>query len=132
MGGHGGGSYAVATDSPGQFKKNVDKVTGRFPLNDQGRFGVKGASKDPNIRRIHSASPARDARHFYDTLGEGGVTSKMKNGKGWIRRFQDGTHISYRPTKSSDGTPVIEITVTSPGSKLAPYQKIHFMEGASK
>ena len=41
----------------------------------------------------------------------------------------DGTHVSFRPTISRDGTPVIEITVASPGSKLAAYQKIHFVKG---
>lgn len=131
MGGHGGGSYAVATDSPGQFKKNVDKVTNRFPLDGGGRFGEQpGRNRD--VRRIYSDSPVKDAKYFYDTLGEGGAYKAMPNGKGYMKWFKDGTHVSYRPTKSSDGTPVIEITVTSPGSMLAPYQKIHFMEGASK
>ena len=53
----------------------------------------------------------------------------MPNGHGYMKWFNDGTRVSFRQTISRHGTPVIEITVASPGSKLAEYQKIHFVEG---
>lgn len=129
MGGHSGGGYSVASDSPSQFKLNVRRVLKRFRTDDHGRFGVRGQSKDRNIRHIFGDDPTADARYFYDTLGEGGQTRKMRNGRGWMKWFKDGTHVSYRPTFSSDGSPVVEITVISADIRIAPYQKIHFMKG---
>ena len=131
MGGRSGGSYAIAGDGPAQFRKNVEKIIDRFRVDVQGRFGVQ-PGKNKDVRRIYSAHPERDARHFYDTLGEGGAHKPMPNGHGYMRWFTDGTHVSYRPTISRDGTPVIEVTVTSAGSKLAAYQKIHFTKGPVK
>lgn len=132
MGGHSGGSYSVAPSSPAQFKLNVGKVLERFRTDDHGRFGVQGQSKDRNIRHILGEDPRSDARYFYDTLGKGGQTKKMRNGRGWMKWFDDGTHVSYRPTISSDGSPVVEITVTSDDPRIARYQKIHFMKGTKQ
>lgn len=130
MGGHRGGSYSVADNGPEQFNENVEKVIDRFRI-EHGRFGVM-ARKKKNIRRIYSDDPARDAKFFYQTLGRGGELREMENGAGVMRWFKGGTLVKYRPAKSSDGTPVIEIVVQSSGSSLAPYQKIHFVKGADR
>lgn len=128
MGSRSGGSYAVDEGGAGQFRGNVQKIIDRFPVDAQGRFGVQ-PGKNRDVRRIYSAHPEKDARLFFETLGQGGSERPMPNGHGYMKWFSDGTHVSFRPTISRDGTPVIEITVASPGSKLAAYQKIHFVEG---
>jgi hypothetical protein len=35
-------------------------------------------------------------------------------GKGYLRWFDDGTHVTDRPAVSSHGTPVVEVTVSTP------------------
>lgn len=52
--------------------------------------------------------------------------------RGWMKWFDGGTHVSYRPTINSDGSPVVEITVTSADPRIALYQKIHFREGTKQ
>lgn len=128
MGAQSGGGYATSPSSPEQFGRNVDRLIREFPVDAQGKFGVKGKGKS---QRIYDAAPEAAARKFYETLGAGGDFRPIP-GKGYLRWFDDGTHVSYRPVSSSDGTPVIEITVYTQGSKLAPYQKIHFMKGPAR
>ncbi len=127
MGGHRGGNYGIATNSPGQFAQNVEQAIARFGI-DNGRFGVI-ARRNRDVRRIYSDNPIRDAKLLYQTLGRGGETRQMENGAGVMRWFSNDILVKYRPTKSSDGTPVIEIVVESTGSRLAPFQKIQFMKG---
>lgn len=132
MGSHSGGSHVVATDSWLQFRLNLGNLIERFPTNDQGRFGIQGQSRDKNIRHVLGDNPKMDAQFFFNTLGRGGQTRKMRNGRGWMKWFEGGTHVSYRPSFSSDGSPVVEITVISADPRIAPYQKIHFMKGKSR
>lgn len=92
----------------------------------------RSGSRSPRLRpaALYSDDPSATARLFYDTLGRGGQVRRIE--RGYIRTFDDGTHITYRPVSRSDGSPAIQISVQNPRSPLARYQKIHFMEGSDK
>lgn len=128
MGGHSGGGFAGGSaSSPQAFGRNVSEILRSFSVNQQGLFGVAGRGRS---RRLYSDDPSATARLFYDTLGRGGQVRRID--RGYIRTFDDGTHITYRPVSRSDGSPAIQISVQNPRSPLARYQKIHFMEGSDK
>ena len=128
MGGHSGGGFAAGSpSSPQAFEGNASALLRRFPVNQQGLFGVPGRG---STRRLYSDDPAATARYFYDTLGRGGALRRID--RGYIRTFDDGTHVTYRPVSGSDGSPAIQITVRNPNSPLARYQKIHFMKGSDQ
>ena len=52
---------------------------------------------------------------------------KIIEGKGYVAKLRDGTTITYRKTSTSDGTPVVELTIK--GLKRVKDQKIHFIKG---
>ena len=128
MGGDSGGGFAAGSpSSPQAFEGNASALLRRFPVNQQGVFSVPGRS---STRQLYSDDPAATARFFFDTLGRGGALRRID--RGYIRTFDDGTHVTYRPVSGSDGSPAIQITVRNPNSPLARYQKIHFMKGSDQ
>ena len=80
-----------------------------------GRFGVSSPSTGNYTRNISSSNPLYTAKDFYDKIAKGGVA--------------DGSSVAYRVVSSSDGTPVVEISIRkSKNSSGVKAQKIHFIK----
>lgn len=128
MGGGRGNGMFHGTKGSGKasFSNNLSSLTEDYSLSDSGYFGVKGKSHNSAVRNISSSDPIATARDFYKKAAVGGTETQMSNGKGYITRFPDGSRVSIREKSSSDGTPVVEITITQSGSTKT--QKIHFVK----
>jgi hypothetical protein len=122
MGSQTGGGYTASPSSLAEFRRNVDRSLKEFSINAQGKFAVKGEGRS---QRIYDVNPEATAKKLYETLSAGGEFRPLP-GEGYIRWFDDGTHVTYRPTRTSDGNPVVEVTTASPGSKPGCYQKVNF------
>ncbi len=120
MGAGSGGGYASSPSSAAAFQRNIERLASRFPRDQQGRFGKPG--RRPGVQIVRTPDPGKTAKQFYGTLGAGGVEKPLPGGKGWRRRFDDGSSVVYRPSSKS-GSPAVEITVT--GANGDRY-KIHF------
>jgi hypothetical protein len=122
MGGGRGGGYE--RDNGSQLERNIRGLESRFPRSKSGYFGEPGASRD--VRRIRSKNPRKAAENFFRSARRG--SEKVEKIKPGVQRakFRDGSHVVYRKSSSSDGSPVVEIiTRNSRGLKR---QKIHFIE----
>jgi hypothetical protein len=122
MGGGRGGGYERSSNSP--LEKNIRGLGSRFPRSRSGYFGEPGASRD--VRRIRTRNPRKAAESFFRSARRG--SEKVEEIKPGVRRakFRDGSHVVYRKSSSSDGSPVVEIiTKNARGLKR---QKIHFIE----
>jgi hypothetical protein len=122
MGHASGGGYS----SPGTLSQNLEKLSNQFPSDGQGRLGTKGRNK---ARVIATDNPAKTAENLYSALKKGGKESQLPNGKGRLTLFPDGSRVIHRPVSSSDGSPVVEISIKGP--KWSSY-KIHFIPKESK
>lgn len=115
---HGGDPRHNLTD-------NLPALTKSFPLSVGGYFGVKGSGKT-SVRRIESASPVTTAKEFFRLATIGGGSVKSKPNGAIVIKMKGGTQITYRETSSSDGSPAVDINITSPGR--VKRQKIHFVK----
>ena len=111
--------------------ENLGDVRKAYAYNDEtGYFGKKGQSSNNSIRNIASDNPVATAKDFYDKLAYGGKEKKMSNGKGFTTTMKDGSVLTYREVSSSDGTPAVDINITSNGDDTGGIktQKIHFVK----
>jgi|LauGreDrversion4_2_1035121.scaffolds.fasta_scaffold121367_4 hypothetical protein len=122
MGHASGGGYS----SPGGLSQNLGKLLNKFPSDRQGRLGAKGRNK---ARLIASDNPAKTSEDVYSALKSGGKESRLPNGKGRLTAFPDGSRVIHRPVSSSDGSPVVEISIKGPNGSS---YKIHFIPKESK
>lgn len=100
---------------------NSSGVTGnKFTPNEDGYFGIPGQGRG-HTRNMTGGNAA--AQDLFDQLSTE-ATRVENRGSVTIAFMPDGQRIVYRPTSSSDGTPVVEIHGTG---QFKP-QKIHFID----
>lgn len=112
------------------ISSNLKSIKRNYGLTDAGYIAQKYRKNDASNKRIFlSKNPVESAKRLFRTLGRGGIQKPIrdKDGsiKGWTRTMKGGDVITYRPRRSSDGSSVVDINITSnqPGIKC---QKIHF------
>lgn len=112
------------------ISSNLKSIKRNYGLTDAGYIAQKYRKNDASNKRIFlSKNPVESAKRIFRTLGRGGIQKPIrdKDGsiKGWTRTMKGGDVITYRPRRSSDGSSVVDINITSnrPGVKS---QKIHF------
>ncbi len=94
-----------------------------------GRFGDKSPSTGNKTRNITSSDPVSTATDFYNTIAYGGKETVYDGGKRRITQMADGTVITWRESSNSDGSPVVEISISrSSHAGGLKKQKIHFVE----
>jgi hypothetical protein len=101
--------------------ENAERIKSEFPLTNNGFFGSKGK----HVRVIESDNPEETSNDFYTKIGNGGIRTELKNGRGTKTELSDGTVIVHRLITSTPGSPAVTITITS--SKNVKSQKIHFI-----
>lgn len=112
------------------INSNLGEVKKYFGLkNGYIALKYKGDNKEFH-RRFESSDPISSARTLFQKLGRGGVQYIIRNEKnnnviGWIREMKGHDKITYRVSKSSDGSPVVDINIHNSHSNLKR-QKIHF------
>ena len=110
---------------------NLPSVTSRFPLAPCGKFGEQGK----RARIIKSPKPVGTAYEFFNRISSGyakiiEIPYKDGSKKGCVAVLKDGTKITLRKKSSSDGSPAVDINITSPG-RVKPH-KIHFVKEDGK
>jgi len=127
MGARSGGGLGAPSNARSRLTSNVAKARAEFKVTAKGYFGRTGK----NSRVIHSAHPAASALRLWSLLSQGARIERLKNGKGSIAWFADGSHVVYRPTTS--GSPAVSITSMTAGLGLPATQKVHFVaQGGTK
>lgn len=108
--------------------QNLMIVSATYKYKD-GYFGNSSPSTGNKTRNIISADNQAEAKMFYDRISYGGVEKTYRNGMMKITHMADGSIITWRLISTSDGTPVVEINISSSthtgGIKQ---QKIHFIK----
>ena len=94
-----------------------------------GRFGDSSPSTGNKTRNISSSEPLKTAKDFYDKIAYGGLEKTYDGGNRKITQMADGTIITWRRISRSDGSPVVEINISSSSHTGGlKKQKIHFVE----
>jgi hypothetical protein len=114
--GYGGG---LGAGGIGSLSTNIANLARKYPVGENGKFGVKGSG---NSRVVFSQKPEDTAREFFSKLGAGGRVEKLASGKGLVAKFPDGSRVNLR-LKSKTGSPAVDIS--NKGTKSMTY-KIHF------
>ncbi len=111
--------------------ENINSLKSNYGFNN-GYFGEQGQSRHISTRNIKSDNPIKDSKDFYDKITHGGIENKLPNGKGYMTEMSDGSIITYREYKSSDGSPVVDINIKySKDNGGIKQQKIHFVKRRS-
>lgn len=109
------------------ISENLDTLKNDYGFHN-GYFGEKGKSTHDSTRNIKSDDPLHESKKFYDKIAHGGIEDELPNGKGHMTKMSDGSVITYREYKSSDGSPVVDINVkSSKDNGGIKQQKIHFV-----
>lgn len=132
--GHGAdGGYRNSPSSFRVLRNNIDRLSAKYPLDRDRRFGQRVSER---ISEIRTDDPVATAKEFWKALSRGGVVQEIKTkyGTGRIATFDDKSHVVYRPvTKSSivssQHNPGIEIDIRTSGHGFPPRYKIHFRKG---
>lgn len=128
MGGGRGGSYEPSSSF--RLESNLTSLGREFPRSPSGLFGKPGIGS--SSRHIESSDPARTAEHFFRRLSRGARTEEEKSPGVFRSIFKDGSHVVFRPRKSSDGSPVVEIISMGRQTGNVRRQKIHFVQEGKK
>ena len=125
-GSHGGfGGTAGGTSAPHTFADNLAPLERKYPLSPSGYFGTKGQGRS-FVRHISSGNPIATANDFYKIATKDFVSEQKYGDKVKVAKMRDGTTVSIREVSSSDGSPAVEIKISSPGR--VKDQKIHFVK----
>lgn len=124
---HGNFKNTLGRGEQHTLNDNLPDVTRRFPLAPCGKFGEPGK----RARVIKSSSPVGTAYEFFNRVSAGYVKIEIipykdKSKKGCYATLKDGTVITVRKVSTSDGSPAVDIKITSPG-RVKPH-KIHFVK----
>ena len=124
---HGGFSNTIGRGELHSLNDNLPNVTKRFPLAPCGKFG----EPSKGVRVIKSSAPVGTSYEFFNRISSGYVKIKVipyKDGskKGCVAVLKDGTTITLRKRSTSDGSPAVDIKITSPGRVKS--HKIHFVK----
>ena len=120
MGAGSGGGYATSPSSGAAFRRNIDRLAKKYPLDQKGRFGKPARRADVQV--VRSPDPAKTANEFFDTLSLGGRIQPLPRGNGVMGRFDDDSGVVYRPSSKSGG-PAVNITIVG---KYGDEYTIHF------
>lgn len=120
--GHGGG-FATSPSAFHVLAGSIRELAKKYPLDRIGRFGTK----DRGSQVIRSSDPLATSQEFWRALSRGGRIAALPNGRGNRAIFDDGSHVVYRPYKTKDGSPAVEIAIQTSGHGLPRRQKIHFI-----
>lgn len=116
---HGGFGYSKGKEKI--LEENCTSLIKKYGISN-GYFGQAGK----NVRVIESKDNYHTADSFYKTISSGGIEYKLKNGHGVMTILPDGTRIVYRVITKTQGSPAIEISISS--SRRIKNQKIHFIK----
>ena len=135
MGGGSGGDAKTYGYMERRFDDNLREARDAFPVTD-GYFGVQsgpGASEEAkSTRHIVSEDPVAASRALVGILSEGGEKTTARGGAVEMWVF-GGSRVTYRESLSSDGTPAVQLTISSNATGIRSGQKIHFIkEGKRK
>ena len=98
------------------------KILAEHPKSADGsKIGVDGPNRS---QYIYSSKPKEAAKKLFEKFAQGRKALTLKNGAGYVVHFANGDRVNYRPTSSSDGSPVIDVHIGSQGKLY----KIHFLE----
>ena len=125
------GTYKGNASHYHRLSENIASVASEFGLHN-GFFGTRGIGGSASIRNIESDDPEATAKEFYDKLAHGGIENPLykKDGSpnGFQTKMADGSIINWRPSSSSDGSPAVDIFVTTIDENGSiKTQKIHFI-----
>lgn len=128
---HGGFKNTIGRGEKHSLVDNLPNVEKRFALTVDGFFGKPSERKNSKSRIVESPAPVETAYDFFNRLTKGYdiirvVPQRNKKAKMSIAYMKDKSHVAIRKTSSSDGSPVVEIWVSSPGR--VKDQKIHFVK----
>ena len=124
---HGGFPTTTGGNACHTLTDNLPKLTEKFPLTKDDYFGERRNKKKSHPRHIKSDDPSKTAQEFFNLAKEGAKTVEpLPNGRGWMATMKDGTEVIFRPSSSSDGSPVVEIKNSK--SPRVKDQKIHFIK----
>jgi len=94
----------------------------QFPKSSDGsKIGKDGPNR---TQYLYSDKPRDAAELLFKKFAQGRKPIPMKNGKGFVIKFANGDRVNFRPTSSSDGSPAIDVHISSQGNLY----KIHFLE----
>lgn len=123
MGGGSGSGYGFGPTSGHAFVRNLGSASKEFPLDHQNKFGTESVGK--NVQEIQSRDPLASAEKLFKMLSQGGKPVQPAPDGVKIVKFQDGTHIVFRPFSKS-GSPAVDINPGTLAGKVTPQHKIHF------
>lgn len=130
MGAQLGGGWADTGASFETLVNNIHRLSKRFPLNSEGRFG--------NVQSIRAAEiitddPMKTAQLFWNALRRGGweTTHHSKYGIFTMASFSDGSRVVWRPTtrssvQSGTDNPAVELRIVTMDGRFPHHQRIHF------
>jgi len=121
--GGGSGNGPASRDS---LAGNFQKARDHFPTTLGGYFGT--GRSGGKTRQIQSSDPMATAQKMFKTLSKGGKTALLPKPGAMTAVFKDGSRVNFRPTSTSDGSPVIEIAFPKPPRGIPASQKIHFVK----
>lgn len=129
----GKGSHGGFHGTPGgngfhTFTDNLPSLIARFPLTGR-HFGDPSEKKNSVARVIRSTDPLRTAKEFFRLATQGGEIVRQASDIA-IAKLKDGAHITFRVTSTSDGSPVVDLNISS--SSFIRTRKIHFIKETSK
>ena len=129
---HGGFAKTHGADSHHNLTDNLPELKKHFKTTPEGYFGTEGSST--RTRRIASDDPLATAEEFFKIATKGGVPKQLDHAPPGMEaiKMKDGSLITKRVTSSSDGTPVVEISVKGTSKGHVKDQKIYFVKGYGK
>ena len=99
-----------------------NNILAKYPKSADGsKIGVDGPNRS---QYIFSSTPQTAAKQLFEKFAQGRKTTPLKNGSGYVVHFANGDRVNYRPSSSSDVSPVIDVHMGSQGKLY----KIHFLE----
>ncbi len=104
------------------LSSNIEKMSGKYPLNKAGYFGDKGK----HARVIRSENPIKTSEEFAGMLTAGMSREPINNFGGWKTITNDGTVIVYRPITKTPDSPAVDININYSNNPVLKGQKIHF------
>lgn len=123
MGGGRGGGYSSNSDS--RVLNNFGTITREFGPAKNGLFGTEGTSK--YVREIEHPNPQSAARKFFNVLSTGAEKVWQEAPGKFRAEFSNGTHVIYRTTSNSDGSPAVNFKIPPNLHTSIKTQKIHFV-----
>jgi hypothetical protein len=105
--------------------RNLDSLVKLFSATRGGYFGEQSQRGTRRNRTLRSGVPEISADRFFALASRNGIVRLDNGGAIEIAAFGE-AEVSFRRERSSDGSPVIEITFGERVNGFPEYQKIRF------